>query len=252
MNEERAFLTAILERPEDDARKLVYADWLEERGDPRGEYLRLMMKVRQERTVTQELQRRHNQLSTEFEELRTRQLRAGRVRRRSSPEYRERQRRVQELEFQLAELSRQLQQRIPPRLQELAAAFDPNWLAVVSDPEIEGCGKSARGAWRLRFAQVCDKTWGDLQPTANRTVRHCESCGKNVHYCDNIADAREHSWEGHCIAVDLGVLRRDNDLVPRFSFAGEVSIGDLRDTFKEDIDSVSQARLEARKQGRKD
>jgi uncharacterized protein (TIGR02996 family) len=34
------FLRALLAAPEDDALRLVYADWLEERGDPRGEYLR--------------------------------------------------------------------------------------------------------------------------------------------------------------------------------------------------------------------
>jgi uncharacterized protein (TIGR02996 family) len=41
MNTERAFERAILAAAEDDAPRLVYADWLEERGDPRGEYLRV-------------------------------------------------------------------------------------------------------------------------------------------------------------------------------------------------------------------
>jgi uncharacterized protein (TIGR02996 family) len=41
MSEEDAFIRAILAAPEDPAPRLVYADWLEERGDPRGEYLRL-------------------------------------------------------------------------------------------------------------------------------------------------------------------------------------------------------------------
>ncbi|HEY2147185.1 MAG TPA: TIGR02996 domain-containing protein, partial [Pirellulales bacterium] len=36
-----AFLQAILADPEDDAPRLIYADWLEERGDPRGEFIRL-------------------------------------------------------------------------------------------------------------------------------------------------------------------------------------------------------------------
>jgi uncharacterized protein (TIGR02996 family) len=36
-----AFLRAIKETPEDDAPRLVFADWLEEQGDPRGEFLRL-------------------------------------------------------------------------------------------------------------------------------------------------------------------------------------------------------------------
>jgi uncharacterized protein (TIGR02996 family) len=41
MSTERSFEQAILDAPEDDARRLIYADWLEERGDPRGEYLRV-------------------------------------------------------------------------------------------------------------------------------------------------------------------------------------------------------------------
>ena len=32
---DEAFLQAIRENPDDDAPRLIYADWLEERGDPR-------------------------------------------------------------------------------------------------------------------------------------------------------------------------------------------------------------------------
>jgi uncharacterized protein (TIGR02996 family) len=35
------FVSAILESLEDDTPRLIYADWLEERGDPRGEFIRL-------------------------------------------------------------------------------------------------------------------------------------------------------------------------------------------------------------------
>ncbi len=38
---EAAFLQTILENPYDDTPRLVYADWLEERGDPRGEFIHL-------------------------------------------------------------------------------------------------------------------------------------------------------------------------------------------------------------------
>jgi uncharacterized protein (TIGR02996 family) len=38
-----AFLQAIKEQPEDDTPRLILADWLEERGDPRGELLRLQV-----------------------------------------------------------------------------------------------------------------------------------------------------------------------------------------------------------------
>jgi eukaryotic-like serine/threonine-protein kinase len=42
VSDEEAFLRAIHEAPEDPAPRLVYADWLDERGDPRAEYLRLV------------------------------------------------------------------------------------------------------------------------------------------------------------------------------------------------------------------
>jgi uncharacterized protein (TIGR02996 family) len=41
MNDEEAFLRAIAENPDDESCRLVFADWLEERGDSRAEFLRL-------------------------------------------------------------------------------------------------------------------------------------------------------------------------------------------------------------------
>jgi uncharacterized protein (TIGR02996 family) len=38
---EQSFWQAIMEDPADDVSRLVYADWLEERGDPRGEFIRV-------------------------------------------------------------------------------------------------------------------------------------------------------------------------------------------------------------------
>ena len=46
MTDEQGFVQAIQARPADDAQRLVYADWLEERGDLRAEYLRLDMALR--------------------------------------------------------------------------------------------------------------------------------------------------------------------------------------------------------------
>jgi uncharacterized protein (TIGR02996 family) len=43
---EADFLAAIREEPEDDATRLVYADWLDDHGDPRAEYLRVEHAVR--------------------------------------------------------------------------------------------------------------------------------------------------------------------------------------------------------------
>jgi len=247
MSDERAFLTAILERPDDDARKLVYADWLEERGDPRGEFLRAVLRSRQERTVTAEQAQRHRDLAAGLAELRAEEAQAWLADRGNAPENRERQRRIRALEGQMADLSRELGQPIPAHLQALAASCDPNWLAVVSDAEIEGCGRSTVDGWRLRFDFVCDKTWADLKPTESATVRHCGTCSKSVHYCDNLADAREHAQENHCIAVDLGIIRREDDLEPSIGFLGSPSAADLRRSFEADLDPVSQTRLAARK-----
>ena len=41
MTHDDAFLQAIIECPDDDAPRLIYADWLDERGDPRGEFIRV-------------------------------------------------------------------------------------------------------------------------------------------------------------------------------------------------------------------
>lgn len=41
LHEDDPFVRAMLADPENDAPRLIYADWLEERSDPRGEYLRL-------------------------------------------------------------------------------------------------------------------------------------------------------------------------------------------------------------------
>jgi uncharacterized protein (TIGR02996 family) len=40
---ELAFIDAILEAPDDPIHRQAYADWLEERGDPRAEFLRLQI-----------------------------------------------------------------------------------------------------------------------------------------------------------------------------------------------------------------
>ena len=45
MTPDDAFLQAIVEAPDDDTPRLIYADWLEERGDPRGEFIRLQCRL---------------------------------------------------------------------------------------------------------------------------------------------------------------------------------------------------------------
>ena len=40
-----AFLRAIIDRPDDDLPRLIYADYLDERGDPRGEFIRVQVEL---------------------------------------------------------------------------------------------------------------------------------------------------------------------------------------------------------------
>jgi uncharacterized protein (TIGR02996 family) len=72
VNEEAAFLSAIKAGWQDEAKRdddmvrLVYADWLDERNDPRGEYLRLDVEIRRHERdklpLAPELRSRHREL----------------------------------------------------------------------------------------------------------------------------------------------------------------------------------------------
>jgi uncharacterized protein (TIGR02996 family) len=119
------------------------------------------------------------------------------------------------------------------RLQHLAADLDTAWLAVVSRLPIESCqGKRAevesRPSYVITFSYLCDLRWEDVQVTDDRAIRYCDTCQHNVHYCDTITEAREHAQKGHCIAVDLGVIRRADDLEPERLWLGRPSAETLR------------------------
>src|SRR4051812_50139153 len=62
-----AFLRAIRDRPADDLPRLVYADYLDERGDPRGEFIRLQVR---RPSLAADDPRRHELLAREHELLR--------------------------------------------------------------------------------------------------------------------------------------------------------------------------------------
>src|SRR5262249_49935579 len=181
MTDERAFLTAILERPDDDATKLVYADWLEEQGDPRAEYLRLMMTVRRGGGGPP-AERERDRGPCGGAGGTPPPGKAARGDGCASPGGEGGNREAGRAE-EMAELSGQIRQQVPGRLRELAAVLDPNWLAVVSDPEIEQCGRGTSGFWRLQFDFVCDRTWADMTPIGDAGVRRCEACSKNVYFC---------------------------------------------------------------------
>ncbi len=45
MDSQAAFIASILEDPDDDLRRLVYADWLDDQMDPRGQFIRLQIEA---------------------------------------------------------------------------------------------------------------------------------------------------------------------------------------------------------------
>lgn len=141
-------------------------------------------------------------------------------------------------------------------LQQLAAGLDTDWLAVVSKLKVENCAGKREDNWQARypamFEFVCDKHWNQLTPTDDQTVRFCDSCRENVHYCDTIVTARQHAAEGHCIAVDLGVIRRDGDLTAmQFMMLGRPSPESVRrDEELRRPDPVSEARERRKREAR--
>lgn len=176
---DNAFLGNLLSDPKNDAPRLVYADWLEDRGDPdalaKAEFLRLTVQL-------------------------------------------------------VAEPGNADWQQ---RLQELAVNLDTDWLAVVSRMPVEICPKKRlqRGPRRplgVIFEYQCHRRWEDLRPTGFEAVRTCPDCKEQVYYCDTIMKARDHAWADHCIAVDLGVIRRDDDLQPARMYLGRPSPALLR------------------------
>jgi uncharacterized protein (TIGR02996 family) len=115
-------------------------------------------------------------------------------------------------------------------LRELAAQLPTEWLAVVSRVKVENCGakRAANGRRELdqvQFDFVCDRRWDEMTPTSDPTVRLCDSCQQNVHYCDTITEAREQAQHGHCVAVALDVIRHGSDLDPPRMMLGRVRPG---------------------------
>jgi uncharacterized protein (TIGR02996 family) len=146
------------------------------------------------------------------------------------------------------------------RLQQLAANLDTDWLGIVSRLDIEMCYAKqmevVTGQWRFLRASpplefLCDRKWEELQSAPDRDVRFCEQCQHNVFYCDTIIAAREHAHEGHCVAVDLGVIRRKDDLFPRMRLMGRIppaAFHRTKELMKPDAVSAERMRRKQRAQ----
>jgi uncharacterized protein (TIGR02996 family) len=175
MNDD-AFCRAIADAPEDTTRRLVYADWLEEQGDPRAEFLRADLRLAA--MPTDDLDRPHLQ----------------------------------------------------EQLQDMRRDLDPAWLARLDRTPIENCdpappppprwsrlwslsGASAKDVL-LEFTYDCPRRWELLSEGDDPSVRHCAACARSVYHCATLEEAREHAWQGHCVAVDSRLARTPGDLDP--------------------------------------
>lgn len=58
MSEDQSFLDEICAHPDDDTPRLIYADWLEDQGDPRGEFIRVQCELE----TLKKTQKRHKEL----------------------------------------------------------------------------------------------------------------------------------------------------------------------------------------------
>jgi hypothetical protein len=59
------------------------------------------------------------------------------------------------------------------------------------------------GNCAVRFKQLCPMRWENLVPTADETVRLCETCWRQVFLCTTDAEARYQAMEGHCVALAM-------------------------------------------------
>lgn len=150
---ETGFVLDLHEHPQEDGPRLIYADWLEDRGD--------------EQSL---LQAEYLRLGVQRSKLRGTEKRQATM-----------------------------------RLRQLSQQIDPNWLASVSCSPIENC--------RETFEFECPQRWDRLTWTEDASVRFCESCKQNVYHCSSVAEARTHARQGHCVALECNLFRRNGDLV---------------------------------------
>jgi uncharacterized protein (TIGR02996 family) len=150
----------------DEASRLVYADWLEGRGDvQRAEFLRLQQAL-----------------------VGPAPLDVG---------------------------GKALFKQRTDRLRVLAEQIDQDWRVKVARPLVENCD--------AHFDFACPMEWGQLAETADPNVRACNLCEEPVYYCTSIAEAKQHAWQNRCVAVDVTVERKPNDLV-QISVRGRMPI----------------------------
>lgn len=169
---ERRLLDEIRERPADPDLRIVYADWLDERGQPaRAEFLRTQLATQRATTA-------------------------------SDPVFVEASRRLAELAPLVGDGWRarvaQVFIQCAPKSEHDIAMMRARYQA----PPVE----------EVAFELVCPMRWENLAPTPHESVRMCGACNREVTYCTSIDQARTLVSEGACITIDLGAQRRKGDM----------------------------------------
>jgi uncharacterized protein (TIGR02996 family) len=91
------------------------------------------------------------------------------------------------------------------KLRDVAEGLPVEWKAAVAKVPIENCNVR----WRFQ----CPKKWDQLEETISADVRFCSACRKDVYFCRSVEYAREMAeTKGHCVAIDLGVIRKAGDM----------------------------------------
>jgi len=53
------------------------------------------------------------------------------------------------------------------------------------------------------FQMQCPRHWLGLRETADAKVRFCESCLREVHWCESEAEVQKRAARGECVAVGI-------------------------------------------------
>lgn len=228
MNDDKDFIRAILADPADDTLRLVYADWLEERGDPRAEFLRLELALVDVPDL--EFYRHH------LEERRV-AIRSG-VDPLDYVSWLEQEggSRAEcvsiEDELHNVEAEERNWFALGVRFEELRRTLDPNWLALLDRTPVENC--------QVRFRFKCPKKWQSLKLTDDSGVRFCDACQENVFYCGSVGDARHHAMQGHCVALNSHLQREPGDLdeTALVLTTGALDIGTFDDSERFEIGEI--------------
>src|SRR5262249_13326071 len=159
---------SILDNPDDDANRLVFADWLEESGQPdKAAFVRLEGELGR-------MSRVHERFLALKDELKRLNDSVGW---RGS--------------LTLFRNDRPLNCGVPDILPDNAPGGTIRF--------------SAAGRFAARFEYECPNRWVDLRRTDDVAVRYCEECRKTVHYCASQEEAEQHAVRGDCIAISSRV-----------------------------------------------